>query len=60
MCLQSGIELLQGWCAAKFMKINTNKTRIITAKLGLLPSRRKQVFCVKVYILRTVRRTIHK
>jgi hypothetical protein len=36
VCLQSGIELVQGLCAAKFMKINISKTNVITPKLGVI------------------------
>jgi hypothetical protein len=30
------MELVHGWCAANLMKINISKTRVITAKRGLL------------------------
>jgi uncharacterized protein YpmB len=36
ICLQSGIELVRGWCAAYFMTVNMGKTKVITAKRGLL------------------------
>ena len=30
ICLQSGIELVRGWCAANLTEINMSKTRVIT------------------------------
>jgi hypothetical protein len=36
VCLQSGIELVQGLCAANFMKINISQPKVITAKLGVI------------------------
>jgi len=29
ICLQSGIELVRGWCAANLTEINISKTRVI-------------------------------